>query len=177
MKTAGERIRQARDFKGISALKLGQMVGYKSQSGIANIENRNVTTGGRKISAIANALNVPVDWLLNGPDGPNIPWLEPRLGPTYSSSILEISGAEDIGHRGPEVPPPILFDRWTMAAINVMLTLPESDRKGALANLRAYCEHVAKLDAPTAPALPRLTQPSDYIKSNQPTQTTTRKTS
>lgn len=184
MKTIGERIRQARDFKGISALKLGQLVGYKSQSGIANIENRSVTTGGRRITAIAHALDVPLDWLYNGPDGPNIPWLEPRLQPTYASSIIEILGADEDGHRGTDAPPPILFDRWTMAVINVMLALPEGQRKGALANLRAYCEHVAKLDPPVAlaahsqslpseelgtpPARRPLLQPSDYVKAHAP---------
>lgn len=163
MKTIGERIRQARDFKGISALKLGQMVGYKSQSGIANIENRSVSTGGRKLVPIAAALNVPVGWLMNGPDGPNIPWLEPRLQPTYTSSIIEIEQATEDGYQSTERPP-VLFDRWTMAAINVMMTLPESDRKGALANLRAYCQHVASL-APEAST--SLSQPSDYVKFNQ----------
>lgn len=36
-------------------------------------------TGGNKIHLIAKRLNVPIEWLLEGPDGPNVPFLESRV--------------------------------------------------------------------------------------------------
>ena len=79
MKTIGERIRQARRAKVWSAFKLAKAVGYKTQSGIANLENKATGTGGNKIGEIARVLNVSVDWLLNGPDSENVPFLPPVL--------------------------------------------------------------------------------------------------
>lgn len=73
MKSVGERIRQARDARRLSAEALAQLVGYKNQSGISNLENRATGTGGTKLPAIADALQVPVGWLLSGPDGPEVP--------------------------------------------------------------------------------------------------------
>lgn len=73
MKTVGDRIRQAREALGWSAHTLALRVGYKQQSGISNLENRATGSGGNKIGAIAQALGVPVDWLLNGPDGDTVP--------------------------------------------------------------------------------------------------------
>jgi transcriptional regulator with XRE-family HTH domain len=69
MKSVGERIRQARDERRLSGAELAQRVGYKNQSAIGNLENRAGGTGGKKIAQIARALDVPVEWLLNGPDG------------------------------------------------------------------------------------------------------------
>lgn len=68
MKTVGERIRQARLYRGWSGMELATKVGYKTQSGIANLENRSITAGGHKLPAIAKALDVSLGWLLNGPD-------------------------------------------------------------------------------------------------------------
>jgi transcriptional regulator with XRE-family HTH domain len=75
MKTIGERIRQARNALGWSAEKLALEVGYKRQSGLANIENRAGGSGGKKLAQIANKLHVPVDWLLSGPDVDQVPFL------------------------------------------------------------------------------------------------------
>lgn len=68
MKTIGERIRQAREYRGLSGEQLAHMCGYKNQSGISNLENRASTSGGTKIVAIARALDVSVKWVLDGPD-------------------------------------------------------------------------------------------------------------
>ena len=68
MKTVGERIRQARVHRGLSGEELAAKVGYKTQSGIANLENRAATSGGHKLAKIAEALNYSVGWFLNGPD-------------------------------------------------------------------------------------------------------------
>jgi transcriptional regulator with XRE-family HTH domain len=75
MKTIGERIQQARLAKCWSAEYLSKKVGYKTQSGISNLENKATGSGGNKISEIAFALDVTVDWLLNGPDSDNVPFM------------------------------------------------------------------------------------------------------
>lgn len=75
MKTIGERIRQAREARGLSGESLADLVGYKHQSAIGNLENRASGNGGNKIGQIADALSVPVEWLLRGPDGAEVPGL------------------------------------------------------------------------------------------------------
>lgn len=74
-KTVGERIRQARTARGFSGARLAELCGYKTQSGISNLENGKSTVGGRRLSKIAQALGVSVDWLLNGPDALSVPFL------------------------------------------------------------------------------------------------------
>lgn len=68
MKTVGERIRQAREFRGLSGEALAKEVGYSTQSGISNLENRAVGRGGFNLPKIAKALDFSIDWFLNGPD-------------------------------------------------------------------------------------------------------------
>lgn len=80
MKTIGERIQQARLGKSWSADYLAKKVGYKTQSGISNLENKATGSGGNKIGEIADALDVTVDWLLKGPDFDNVPFLPAKLG-------------------------------------------------------------------------------------------------
>lgn len=58
----------------LSGLELAQMVGYKHQSAIGNLENRAGGSGGHKIGDIAEALGVPVEWLLKGPDCDQVPF-------------------------------------------------------------------------------------------------------
>ena len=82
MKTIGERIKQARIAKGWSAFELAKKVGYKTQSGIGNLENKATGTGGNKIGSIARVLSVSVDWLLSGPDCDNVPFLPPQISHT-----------------------------------------------------------------------------------------------
>ncbi len=102
MKTVGERIRQAREARKLSGSALADMVGYKNQSAIGNLENRPGASGGNKIGAIAAALGVTADWLLNGPDSEAVPWIEDsakhpagsnavhQTQPQYESEILSL---------------------------------------------------------------------------------------
>lgn len=93
MKTIGERIRQARVAKKWSGEDLSKKVGYKTQSGISNLEGRVTGSGGNKIGAIADALNVSLDWLVNGPDADNVPFLPPKIkhkvDTPYSTALAE----------------------------------------------------------------------------------------
>lgn len=75
MKSVGERIQQARLARGMTAAALAAEVGYKTQSGIANLENRSNGNGGNKITAIAHVLQVPKTWLQDGPDSDTVPFL------------------------------------------------------------------------------------------------------
>lgn len=52
----------------MSADALAKEVGYSSQSGISNLENRAVGRGGFKLPDIAKALDFSLEWFLNGPD-------------------------------------------------------------------------------------------------------------
>lgn len=83
MKTIGERIRQAREALKISGDTLAKKAGYKNQSAIGNLENRAGGTGGNKIGVIADALNVPIEWLLRGPDCDVVPF----IAPTHSLGV------------------------------------------------------------------------------------------
>lgn len=78
MKTIGERIRQAREKRRMSGEELARLAGYKNQSAIGNIENRNTGTGGRKISELARILRVPLEWLIDGPDSVDVPDAPPH---------------------------------------------------------------------------------------------------
>lgn len=75
MKTIGERIQQARLAQQMSAWDLAKAVGYKTQSGISNLENKATGTGGHKLKDIARVLRVSVDWLLDGPDCDQVTFL------------------------------------------------------------------------------------------------------
>lgn len=52
----------------MSGEELALKVGYKTQSGISNLENRNGGMGGAKVVRIAKELDISLQWLLNGPD-------------------------------------------------------------------------------------------------------------
>ena len=88
MKTVGERIRQAREFRGLSGETLANEVGYKTQSGISNLENRSVGRGGFNLPKIAKALNFSIDWFLNGPDVDDMSRVPP-FGSTSMSLVVE----------------------------------------------------------------------------------------
>ncbi|MFE8646774.1 helix-turn-helix domain-containing protein [Sphingomonas sp. NCPPB 2930] len=75
MKTVGERIRQAREARGLSQGDLALRVGFAHQSAIGNLESRATGRGGFRLSEISRELSVSVEWLLNGPDGP-VPFVE-----------------------------------------------------------------------------------------------------
>ncbi len=80
MKTVGERIRQAREARGMSQGDLALRVGFAHQSAIGNLESRATGRGGFRLSDIARELSVTVEWLLNGPDGA-VPWVEGDIAP------------------------------------------------------------------------------------------------
>jgi len=82
MKTIGERIKQARNAKHWSAETLALAAGYKNQSAIGNLENRVGGSGGNKIGEIARILSVSVDWLMNGPDTDQVPFLPQQIDVT-----------------------------------------------------------------------------------------------
>lgn len=88
MSTIGERIKRARLAQNMSGEELAVGVGYKNQSAIGNLENRGGGTGGKKLPDIARKLRVPLQWLIEGPDDGEIPFLEPiatGAQPEYST--------------------------------------------------------------------------------------------
>ena len=144
MKTVGERIRQARNFYEWSGEYLAKKVGYRNQSAIGNLENRAGGSGGHKIGDIAEALNVPVDWLLRGPDTENIPFL-PR--PQLASNVRLLTfEARDSGvvH---------VYDEATQAAIDIMLSMAPSERRGGVAALRTHIQNLEAQPKQNTPAL------------------------
>lgn len=112
MKTVGERIRQARDARNISAERLAEMVGYKTQSGIANLENRATTSGGTKLAKIAKALRVDVQWLLEGPDSDQVPYVKPIAQPPLPAAIVNHAAQPDPVWPFARVHPQRLRDLW-----------------------------------------------------------------
>lgn len=54
----------------MSQAELASAAGFKHQSAIGNLESRATGRGGFSLPAIARCLDVPVEWLLDGPDGP-----------------------------------------------------------------------------------------------------------
>lgn len=80
MKTVGERIRQAREHRGLSGEELALRVGYKTQSGISNLENRATGRGGFMLSKIAEELDFSLEWFLEGPDTDNMDTVAPYRG-------------------------------------------------------------------------------------------------
>lgn len=93
MKTVGERIRQAREYRKMSGEELARRAGYKHQSGIGNLENRATGTGGHKIVEIARALDFAVHWFLNGPDtddmGSVLPFEAPPTISDHRNAVKE----------------------------------------------------------------------------------------
>lgn len=63
----------------MSGEELALKVGYKTQSGISNLENRAVSNGGGKLPKIAEVLDVAIAWLLQGPDTEDMASV-PRFG-------------------------------------------------------------------------------------------------
>jgi transcriptional regulator with XRE-family HTH domain len=143
MKTIGERIRQAREALKISGESLSKKVGYSHQSGIGNLESRATGRGGNKIAAIADALHVPVDWLLRGPDNPNVPFL-PGMDIGIAIPSTEI-GEPSLTPVRPINTGPVVgsaYDPWTLEAIRIMTGLQEHEKQGAIANLRTYVHNL-----------------------------------
>jgi len=146
MKTTGERIRQARTALKISGEQLAKKVGYKNQSAIANLENRAGGTGGSKLGAIADALGVSVEWLLRGPDGPNVPFLpgmNTGQGINAAGSAEVQQNSNNSVHRlTTGIGTNQDYDPWTREAIAIMTSLQEHEKRGAIANLRTYVHNL-----------------------------------
>lgn len=143
MKTIGERIRQAREALKMSGESLALKVGYKNQSAIGNLENRASGNGGNRIVAIATALNVPVEWLLKGPDGDTVPFLpsgpaHPAGGPLIASEPQTVLFPSSVK----TTPDLSGFDPWTREAIDIMLRLREHEKQAAIANLRTFVHNL-----------------------------------
>lgn len=62
----GENIKRARMMAKISQEELAKRLGYKSRSTIAKIESGENDLTQRKVAAFAKALNVPIDFLMDG---------------------------------------------------------------------------------------------------------------
>lgn len=143
MKTIGERIRQAREALKMSGEALALKVGYKNQSAIGNLENRVSGNGGNRIVAIAAALNVPIEWLLKGPDDGTIPFLS---SPAAEQTGQPLIAAEPQKSLFPLAPKPPLdlsgLDPWTREAVEIMSRLKEHEKQGAIANLRTYVHNL-----------------------------------
>lgn len=104
MDTIGERIKKARLARGWSGQELARRAGYKTQSGISNLENRSTGSGGHKVAHIAQVLRVPIEWLLNGGEGDTVPLLplyeeftnpEPLKAREPTGSIIQFRAGED----------------------------------------------------------------------------------
>lgn len=143
MKTIGERIRAAREAHKMSGEALAKKVGYKNQSAIGNLENRVGGTGGSKLGSIADALNVPLEWLMRGPDTENIPFLPGKTfhGDTINTTAREASDANVITI-GTDSRPEVITDPWTQAALGIMRDLDEGQRQAMVAKMREYKQYL-----------------------------------
>ena len=138
---------------------LATKVGYKTQSGISNLESRSTGSGGNKIGAIAQALGVSVDWLLNGPDQDKVPFIfghsdqttvlttgdgRPPLFTAQHEIPLHRNEARPVERRNlvnlPERQS--TADDWTLAAIAIMNALDPSQRPAMVAKMREFSQYL-----------------------------------
>jgi transcriptional regulator with XRE-family HTH domain len=104
MKTVGERIRQAREHRKMSGEDLAKKVGYKHQSGISNLENRATGRGGFNIQKIAEALDVSIDWLINGPDALDVNSVKPFRDDQQNTRPVALAATpQGAAEEGPEL--------------------------------------------------------------------------
>ena len=76
--STGDRIRTLREQRGITQEDLASVVGYKTRSSIAKIENGDSDPSQRMLLKIANALDVSPAELLEEPTGQETPVPPPR---------------------------------------------------------------------------------------------------
>lgn len=136
MKTIGERIRQARQAKGLSGAALATMVGYRHQSAISNLEARASGQGGNKIGAIADALGVTLEWLARGPDSETAPFLPTQPDAPYAPRT---DAAAVVIH---DTDPTKTIDPWTYEAVQILTKLNGADRRAAVLNLRTFVQNL-----------------------------------
>jgi transcriptional regulator with XRE-family HTH domain len=94
MKTVGERIRQARLYRRLSGEELSEMAGYKTQSGISNLENRATGRGGFQLPKIAQALDFSIEWFLDGPDTDDMSQVKPYADNQARNVVNEASHSD-----------------------------------------------------------------------------------
>ena len=98
----GENIKQARMKAQISQDELAKRLGYKSRSTIAKIESGENDLTQKKVAAFAKALNVSIDFLMDGngnennSQGVRIPVLGRIVAGIPLEAIEEIEGYEEI---------------------------------------------------------------------------------
>ncbi len=131
MKTIGQRIAQAREAKGWTGADLAKKVGYKHQSAIGNIENRLGGHGGHKIAKIAEALEVPIEWILRGPDSDEVPFT------TQASHYTNTSAAPPVAK---EESRPYITDASIDEAMTLFRQLNTSQRLKAISFMRRLLE-------------------------------------
>lgn len=88
----GENIKQARIMAKMSQEELAQKLGYKSRSTIAKIESGENDLTQKKVTAFAKALNVSIDFLMDGVKAPhvNIPVYKiPVLGKVVAGTPID----------------------------------------------------------------------------------------
>lgn len=141
MKTIGERIKQARDALDLSAMDLALRVGYKTQSGISNLENRVGGSGGNKIREIAKALNVPLEWLMSGPDSDVVPFhsIWPKGNGVRNNVVTEANQNDKL------VSLPLAQsdqDPWIAAAIQILRELDPGQRQAMVAKMREFRQYL-----------------------------------
>lgn len=103
MNTIGDRIRIARLARKWSAAELAKRAGYKTQSGISNLENRSTGTGGNKVAHIAKVLGVSIEWIMNDGDPEKIAWVsspgdvcDPSPQANEPLAVYQINTVEDV---------------------------------------------------------------------------------
>ena len=68
IKKVGQRVKEVRKSKGYSQEQLAKLCGYKGKSMISRIEQGDRNFSITKLQAIANVLNIDIDYLLSGDD-------------------------------------------------------------------------------------------------------------
>lgn len=138
MKTTGERIRQAREALGWSGQKLATKAGYRHQSAIGNLESRATGHGGNRVSAIADALGVSVEWLVRGPDSEQVPFLDPSIikPHAYEKSEATAHLVKEADNVVSMTPPE--HDKLTVMVLDIFAKLNQSQKAAAVALLQQY---------------------------------------
>lgn len=124
----------------MSGETLAHRVGYKNQSAISNLENRAGGTGGNRIGQIADALNVPVDWLLRGPDSDEVPFVSSKMDAAWPAA--DAAG----GHTAQELSrPDYAVDPILREAHALLSKMSPAGREQSIAYLRFMAtQHAAQ---------------------------------
>lgn len=122
-------------------MDLAVRCGYKTQSGISNLENRVGGSGGNKIHVIAEALNVPIKWLMSGPDSDKVPFLstEQKNDPADHHQVNQ----ENHNDRLVKFPP-VQDDQdpWIAAAVQILRELDPGQRQAMVAKMREFRQYL-----------------------------------